>query len=309
MAVIKDYELAIIGGGPAGLTACIYAKRAGINAVLFEEKMAGGQAASTWLIENYPGFEGISGAELTARMKAHASKYAKIIEMAQINGVKAGTDKVEISTDGGDYEVGAVILATGADHKKLGVKGEKEFTGRGVSYCAVCDATFFKGKKVAVVGGGNSAAAEALYLRDVGCDVYMIHRRNQLRAEQALQNALKTKGVNFIFDSVVEEIHGARLVDGITLKHARTNILAKMDVSAVFISVGEEPKNELAKKLGIALDERGYVIVDAHMRTSVKRVYAAGDITGGVRQVITACAKGAIAALSCTEALGKQYPF
>lgn len=306
---IKNYELAIIGGGPAGLTAGIYAKRAGINAVIFEEKMAGGQALNTTTIENYPGFESISGTELMKRMNDQARKYAVIKETERVENIKVNQNNVLLTTAEGNYEVGAVILATGMEHKKLGVKGEAELMGRGVSYCAVCDGSFFKGKKVAVIGGGNTAAMEAVYLRDIGCDVYLVHRRDTIRADQHMQEKMKKARINVILDSAVEEIYGDKSVKGVAIKNLKTNKTTKLDLSGVFIAIGEIPKNELAKIAGVKLDERGYIITDENMRTNVKRIYAAGDVTGGVRQIVTACAEGAVAALAAAEVLGKQYPF
>jgi thioredoxin reductase (NADPH) len=309
MDMIKDYELAIIGGGPAGLTAGIYAKRAGIKTVIFEEKIVGGQALNTTMIENYPGFDGISGADLMKRINDQARRYVDIKETESVENIKVNPKNILLTTTEGNYEVGAVILATGMEHKKVGIKGEVEFTGRGVSYCAVFDGTFFKGKKVAVIGGGNTAATEAVYLRQIGCDVYLVHRRDQLRAYQYMQEKMKSLNVNIILDSVVEEIYGEKSVKGVVIKNLKTNKITKLDASGVFIAIGETPKNELAKLAGVKLDERGYIITDRNMRTDVKRIYAAGDVTGGVRQIVTACAEGAMAALATTEVLGKQYPF
>lgn len=309
METIKDYELAIIGGGPAGLTAGIYAQRAGIKAVIFEEKLVGGQPLNTTMIENYPGFESISGVELMEKMSSQAKKYVTVKEAEGVENIKVNANNVLLTTTNGNYEVGAVILATGMEHKKLDAKGEAEFMGRGVSYCAVCDGTFFKGKKVAVIGGGNTAATEAVYLGGIGCEVYLIHRRNLIRADQYVQEKMRKARINIVLDSAVDEIYGDRSVKGIVIKNLKTNKITKLDASGVFIAIGEVPKNKLAKLAGVKLDDHGYIITDKNMHTNVRRVYAAGDVTGGVRQIITACAEGAIAALATTDVLGKQYPF
>ncbi|HEC94530.1 MAG TPA: thioredoxin-disulfide reductase, partial [Thermoplasmatales archaeon] len=201
-------------------------------------------------------------------------------------------------------------IGTGATYKKLGVEGEKEFAGRGVSYCATCDGFFFKEKRVAVIGGGNTALLDAIYLKQIGCkEVYLIHRRDTLRGEEVLQKEAKEKGIKFILNSVVKSINGGDTVENVTIKNMLTNKEEKVEVEGVFIAVGEEPQNEVAKKLGVKLDDHGYVVTDTWLRTNVKGVYAAGDITGGVRQIVTACAEGAVAALASTEVLGKKYPY
>ena len=192
----------------------------------------------------------------------------------------------------------------------MGVPGEKELSGKGVSYCATCDGFFFKDKNVAVIGGGNTAVVEAVFLKQIGCkNVYLIHRRDQLRAEKAYQDDAIEKGVEILYETHVEKINGSEKVESLELHNVNTDKISKLPMDGVFVSIGEEPQNNIAKKLGCKLDEKGYVIVDKQQRTSVKGVYAAGDITGGLRQVITACAEGAIAALASTEILGKKYPY
>lgn len=304
-----DYEVAIIGAGAAGCAAAIYAGRSGASVAVFDKGMGGGLTLEAPKIENYPGFKSIGGVELAEKMKEHAAEYAEMKYGEEVKELKAGQEGVEVITNKQKYFVGAVILCTGTEHRKLGVKGEKEFAGRGVSYCATCDGFFFKGKKVAVVGGGNSAVIEAIYLKQIGCDVYVIHRRDELRAEKALEEEAKEKGVHFIWNSVVEEIVGKETVEGVKIKNVKTNEEKIIEVSGVFISIGEEPQNQLAKQLGLKLDENGYIIVDDMGRTNMERVFAAGDVTGGVRQIITACAEGAKAALAAMKAIGKRSPY
>ncbi|MCK4347714.1 MAG: thioredoxin-disulfide reductase [Thermoplasmatales archaeon] len=305
-----DYELAIIGAGPAGYSAGIYAARAGIKAVIFDESGGGGLAMLSPNIENYAGFESISGTELMEKMKQHASKYVDIKFYEEVKKIDKLDGKFAIKTSEGEYTVGAIILSTGTEHRKLNAPGEAELQGKGVSYCATCDGFFFKDKKVAVVGGGNSALIDAIYLKQIGCqEVYVIHRRDQLRAEKTYEDEAREKQVQILFNKVVEKINGEQKVDYLDLKDTVNDENTKLEIDGVFISVGEIPQNELAKQLGVKLDNHGYIITDKQQRTNVKGVYAAGDIVGGLCQIITACAEGAIAALSSTEALGKKYPY
>jgi thioredoxin reductase (NADPH) len=305
-----EYELAIIGGSAAGFTAGIYAVRSGIKTVVIEKGIGGGLANVSPKIENFPGFESISGMDLMEKMKKHASKYADIHFNEEVKKIEKSNDIFKISTDKKTYDVKAIILCTGTEYRKLNAPGEKELTGKGVSYCATCDGFFFKDKKVAVIGGGNTALIESIYLKQIGCkEVYVIHRRDRLRAEDAYKNEAVEKGVKIIYNTHVEAIKGNQKVDFLELKNVDSGEKSKLYVDGVFISIGEVPINTFAKELGVKLDERGYVIVDRQQRTNVKGVYAAGDITGGLRQVVTACAEGAIAALSSTEVLGKQYPY
>jgi len=311
MYTINNYEVAIIGAGAAGCAAGIYAGRSGIKAVLFDEGMGGGLAATAPKIENYPGFESISGMELSQKFVEHAKKYVDFRAGEKVVDIKKNGNDFTISTTADKkYSVKAVILCTGATHKKLGVKGEMELSGKGVSYCATCDGFFFKGKKVVVVGGGNTALLDAIYLQQIGCkDVEIIHRRDVLRAEEALQKEAKEKGIVFTLNSVVKSINGKEMVKSITIENLADKREKEIRVDGIFIAVGEVPQNEIAKMLGVELDDQGYVVVDRWQRTNVKGVYAAGDITGGVRQIVTACAEGAIAALTSAEVLGKKYPY
>jgi len=308
--VNMDFEVAIIGAGPAGYSAAIYAVRSGIKTILLEKGFGGGLAALSPNIENYAGFESISGIDLTEKMKAHASKYTDIHFNEEVKKIKKIKDFFTIETIKDTYNTKAIILCLGTDYRKLNAPGEKKLTGKGVSYCATCDGFFFKDKKVAVVGGGNSALIEAIFLKQIGCkEVYLIHRRDQLRAEKSYEDEGIEKGVKIIYNTHVETIYGEQKVDYLQLHDVNTQKKSKLPVDGVFISIGEEPQNSLAKELGVNLDEKGFIIVDRQQKTNIKGVYAAGDITGGLRQVITACAEGAIAALSSTEAVGKKYPY
>ena len=305
-----DYELAVIGAGPAGYSAGIYAGRSGIKTVIFDKSGGGGLAMLSPNIENYAGFESISGTELMEKMKQHASKYADIHFYEEVNKITKSKEILNIETSEGKYAVGAVLFSTGTEHRKLVVPGEVELQGKGVSYCATCDGFFFKGKKVSVIGGGNSALIEAIFLNQIGCkEVYLIHRRDELRAEKAYEDEARGKQVQILFNKIVEKINGEEKVESLDLKDTVNNKKSKLEVDGVFISIGEIPQNELAKKLDVKLDKKGYINTDDQQRTSVKGVYAAGDITGGLCQVITACAEGAIAALASTEMLGKKYPY
>ena len=305
-----DYELAIIGAGPAGFTAAIYAVRAGIKTLVIDKGIGGGLASVSPKIDNYPGFNSISGMDLMEKMKQHASRYTQINFQEEVKKIEKIEDKFQVVTDKKTYNVKAIVLCMGADYRKLNVPGEKELSGKGVSFCATCDGFFFKGKKVAVIGGGNAALIEAIFLKQVGCtEVFLIHRRDQLRAEKIYQDEAIQKDVKIIYNTHVESIYGNQKVEYLQVHDVKTEKKSKIVVDGVFISIGEEPQNKLAKELGCKLDEKCYVIVDKKQRTNIKGVYAAGDVTGGLRQIITACAAGAVAALSSTEVLGKQYPY
>jgi thioredoxin reductase (NADPH) len=305
-----DNELAIIGAGPAGFSAAIYAVRAGIRTIVFDKAFGGGLAAVSPKIENYAGFESISGMDLVEKMKKHASNYTNINFNEEVKKITKKVDHFLIETDKKSYKVKAILLCTGTKYRRLNAPGEEKLSGKGVSYCATCDGFFFKGKVVAVIGGGNSALVEAIFLKQIGCkEVYLIHRRDKLRAEKAYQDDAIKQGVKIIYNTHVESINGKEKVEFIETHDVNTMKKSKLPVDGVFVSIGEEPQNELTKNLGCKLDEKGHVIVDREQRTNIRGVYAAGDITGGLRQVITACAEGAIAALSSTEVLGKKYPY
>jgi thioredoxin reductase (NADPH) len=306
-----DFELAIIGAGPAGFSASIYAVRAGIHTVLFDKSAGGGLAAIAPNIDNYPGFSSITGVDLAEKMKQHAKHYVdfhEYEEITSINKIEKGFDL--ISSEEKTYNVAAIILATGTSHRKLPVDDVEHLEGKGISYCATCDGFFFKDRIVAVIGGGNSALIESMYLKQVGCKkVYLIHRRDQLRAEEAYVKYAKKAGVEFILNTTIKNVIGTQQVESVELQDTKTIKTITLPVDGVFVSIGVMPHNTLAKQLGLDLDGRGYIKVDAQMRTSLPGVYSAGDITGGLRQVITAAGNGAVAALTSMEALGRQYPY
>lgn len=297
------YDLIIIGGGPAGLTASIYAKRFGLNTLLIEKLGTGGQVPLTDLIENFPGFpEGISGIELATKITEQAKRFNTEIINEEVLEVDFGEPK-KVKTSTGIYESKGIIIATGANPKKLNIPGEKEFTGRGVSYCAVCDAYFYKNKDVVVVGGGDSALTEALYLTTFVNKLYLIHRRDKFRAAQYLQDKVfKNSKIEIIFNSELKEIKGEKRVEKVIIYNKEKNKNIELNVNGVFIYVGLNPNSEMFKDK-INLDENGFIITDEDMRTNVKFVYAAGDVRRkSLRQIITACSDGAIAANTfCTD--------
>ncbi len=301
--------LVIIGGGPAGLAAGIYAARADLDTVLLERGVPGGLVINTELIENYPGFkDGIGGYELMSQMKDQARKFGLDIYSANVNFCMPKDDeRFIIKTDSGDFEAGAVIVATGANPQKLGVRGENEYIGRGVSYCATCDGAFFRGQRVAVVGGGDAAVEEAVFLTRFAERVFIIHRRGELRATKVVQKkALENKKIEFIWHSVVEEIYGDDTVKGVVIKDVRNNEKSNLDVSGIFIYIGYKPNSSPVKDL-VNLDENGYIITDENMLTSRKGIFAAGDVRKKLlRQIVTAVADGAIAAVSAEKYLTKS---
>lgn len=297
------YDLIIIGGGPAGLTASIYAKRFGLNTLLIEKLGTGGQVPLTDLVENFPGFpEGISGIELATKITEQAKRFNTEIINEEVLEVDFGEPK-KVKTSTGIYESKGIIIATGANPKKLNIPGEKEFTGRGVSYCAVCDAYFYKNKDVVVVGGGDSALTEALYLTTFVNKLYLVHRRDKFRAAQYLQDKVfKNNKIEIIFNSELKEIKGEKRVEKVIVLNKEKNENIELNVNGVFIYVGLNPNSEMFKDK-INLDENGFIITDEDMRTNIKFVYAAGDVRRkSLRQIITACSDGAIAANTfCTD--------
>jgi thioredoxin reductase (NADPH) len=305
---IKEIDLLIIGAGPAGLTAAIYAERSGLKSVVAEKANIGGQVAITPVVENYPGFTKIGGKTLMDMMAQQAIQYADIHEGEEVMEIQRADDIFEIKTNRAQYTAKAVLLTTGAESKKLGIPGEKEFQGRGVSYCAACDGYFFKdGKKIILVGGGNTAATEALYLKNIGVDVTLVHRRDALRAEMFLQQNLANNNIPILWNTEVKEILGDKLVTGVLLENTHDKSRKTMELDGVFIAIGYTPNNTLAKSLGVETDEEGYIKVGEGQRTTVKNIYAAGDITGGIKQIVTAVSQGAVAATAIFEDISNPY--
>lgn len=304
----KEIDLLIIGAGPSGLTAAIYAERSGLESVVAEKSNIGGQVAITPIVENYPGFTKIGGKTLMDMMAQQAVQYADIHEGEEVLEILKTEDVFEINTSRRKYAAKAVLLTTGAESKKLGIPGEKEFQGRGISYCAACDGYFFKdGKKVIVAGGGNTAAAEALYLKNIGVDVTIVHRKDALRSEMFLQQGLKNNNIPILWNSEVKEILGDKFVTGVVLENTIDKSQKTIQVDGVFIAIGYTPNNELAKNLGIETDVEGYIKVDPAQRTNIKGIYAAGDITGGIKQIVTAVSQGAVAAMTIFEDISNPY--
>ena len=302
---MENFDIIIIGAGPAGLTAGLYAGRQNSKALVIDKGLAGGLGSEVPMMENYPGFDLISGMDLISKMKPQCEKFSEIRENQIIEDIEKRDDGIYIKTkspigdDFNEYLTKSVILATGASHKHLNVPGENEFLGRGVAYCATCDGMFFVNRNVLMVGGGNSAAQEALYLKNIGCNVKIVHRRDSLRCEHRLEELLQEKGVEILWNSAIKEIKGDMAVDSVTL--VRDGVEEEYETDAVFVAIGDEPSNGLAKKLGVELDENGYIITDKSQATNVSGVYAAGDITGGVKQWIVACGEGAVAAISAYQ--------
>ncbi len=292
------YDVIILGAGPAGLTAGIYAARGGLKTVIVESKAVGGQAALTAEIENYPGFKNISGFELTSLMQSQCENLGVEFVYDIPSELDLQSDVKTVKTAySGTLEGKTVIIATGALPRTLGVERESAFIGGGVSYCATCDGAFFKGKPVAVVGGGNTAVEDALYLKNFASEVFLIHRRDALRASAVLSDKIKSSGVKILWDSVVTELVGDNKLQAVLVKNVKTGETERVDCNGLFVAVGQKPASEgLA---GVELDPNGYVITDDAMRTNLQGVFAAGDIRKKtLRQVVTATADGAIAAES-----------
>jgi len=304
------YDVAIIGGGPAGLTAGIYSARALLKTVVFEKLGCGGQLAITDRIENYPGFpEGINGFELSNKMKEQAENFKVKFEFLEVESLikDENSNCFLIKSGNKEFKAKAVIFATGTTPKRLNIPGENEFWGRGISSCATCDGALFKDKVVAVVGGGDSALDEGLFLTKFAKKVYIIHRRNELRAAKILQlRAMNNPKIEFIFDTVVEEVIGENRLKQLKLKNLKTGDISYLEVDGMFIYIGLLPNTELLKVFSGVLDENGFVITNEKMETNVSGLFAAGDCRNKIlRQVATAVADGAIAAYSAEKYLEK----
>ncbi|MBI5167056.1 MAG: thioredoxin-disulfide reductase [candidate division NC10 bacterium] len=292
------YDLIIIGGGPAGLTAGIYSARSRLNTLLIERMALGGQVITTELVENYPGFpEGIGGYELGERMAKQAERFGLKTAYAEVTGLSVKDRIKEVRTPEGLYQARAVIIATGADPATLGVPGEERLRGRGVSYCATCDGAFFTDLPIAVVGGGDTAVEEGVYLTRYASSVTIIHRRAELRATKVIQErAFANPKVHFIWDTVVTEILGDNQVEGLGLKNVKTAEASELKVAGVFIFTGMKPNTAFLKGT-LELDERGFIVTDENLMTSIPGVFAAGDVRKtNLRQVAVSVGEGALAA-------------
>ena len=302
-----DYDLVIVGGGPAGICAGIYAIRRGVKTLIIEKGLVGGQIILAPEIGNYPGFENISGSELAARMEAHARESGVDFISSEVLRIEVSGDVKKVSTSDNVYDAKAVIIASGAVHRHLDVAGEEEFSGKGVSYCATCDGPLFKGKTVAVIGGGNHACEDAGYLADVAEKVYLIHRRDEFRAEECRVDFIGGKGVEFIFDSKVVEFRGDKTLTRVKLENVKTKKVSELPVDGVFVSIGVVPLHALAGEMGVIVDDMGYIQVDERQMTNIEGVFAAGDVTGGIMQISTAVGEGCTASLSAYEYIKRPY--
>jgi len=311
MSEIKDlpenvYDMVIIGGGPAGLTAGLYAARGRVNVLLIESYVVMGQATMTEVIENYPGIEKVTGFDLISGFKKQAENFGLVCRMGTVKGIsrreEGGTPIWQVEDENGTIETLSVIVASGASPQKLGIRGEEEYSSKGVSYCATCDGAFFRDKDIVVVGGGDTAVEEALYLTRFGKKVTLVHRRDRLRAARILQErALASEKMEFVWNSVVEEIAGGDKVEKVMIRNLKTNERSDIPCEGVFVFVGWKPNTNFLKDT-VELDEKGRVVVNGKMNTSQEGIFAGGDCCGKVlHQIITACGDGATAAYSAQQ--------
>jgi thioredoxin reductase (NADPH) len=307
---MENWDVVIIGAGSAGLAAGIYTVRSGLKTLILDEKLAGGNIGDAPKVENYPGFNEITGRELSEKMILHCKNLGAVIhELEPVEALKSEGETKLVVTNNAIYQTKTIIFAAGAYHRLVGVKGEKEFHGRGVSYCGVCDGPFFKGKRVAVIGGGNSACATALYLSGLTSHVTLIHRRDTLRAEHknVLDVTSKTN-VTVLWNTEVEEIKGDRQVRTLAVKNNITGEKSDLNVDAVFVQVGEVPNSAVAKTFGVETDNAGYIKINLRQETNLSGIYAAGDVTTHpVKQVGTAVGQGITAALEAYNYLSQLH--
>jgi len=301
-----ETDVVIVGGGPAGLTAGIYTVRSGLRTAVVERGALGGQVATTPIVENYPGFTRVPGKALVDILVSHALEYVQIFQGEEVIEIHPN-DIIEVITSRRKFLTRAVILATGATYKQLGAPGESRLAGRGVSYCATCDGPLFKGKKVVVVGGGNSAATEALHLYNVGVGVTMIHRRDTFRAQEHLVKSIRDNNIPVLWNTEVQEITGKERVTEVVLQNNKTGQISSLQTGGVFIAIGYTPTVDLAAKLGLELTPEGFIKHDTHHRTNIPGIYSAGDVEGGFKQIVTAMGQGTEAALSVFEDLTHPY--
>ncbi|RBQ22476.1 Dihydrolipoyl dehydrogenase [Candidatus Methanobinarius endosymbioticus] len=302
---MEKYDIIIIGAGPGGLTAGLYAGRQGTKTLLLDKGLTGGAGLTVPSMENYPGYDLIAGMSLIAKMKKQTEKNAIIHEMEGAETIDRVDDGFILKTLKDTYFTKSIILATGATHRELDVPGEDQYKGLGVSYCATCDGLLFKDKDILMIGGGNSALQEAIFLNNVGCNVTVVHRRDEFRGEKYLQNKLKEKEIPVITDSVVEEIKGGQMVESIVLSNVKDGSKQEIKVAGIFIAIGDVPSSDLAKELGVNVNKYNQIITDKTQRTNVNNVYAIGDVTGGVKQWVVACGEGALAATYAYQDLEK----
>ncbi len=303
---MEEYDVAIIGGGPAGLTAAIYSARYGLKTIFFEALNPVSQLSLAAKIENYPGFEG-KGIDLLERIKEQALKAGAEWKIEEITKIIKNDDKFVVKGSN-EYLAKAVIIATGGRHREAGIRGEREFVGRGVSYCATCDGMLYKGKSVIVYGSGREAIEDAIYLSDIGCEVILISFAKVLRVEKALIEELKKRNIKLYLNTVIKEIVGKERVEKVLIHKKDTKEDIEIETNAVFIAIGMKPATEIVAELGVERDSMGYIKVDRYQRTNVEGVFAAGDCCNNpLKQVITACADGAIAATSAYEYIKSKF--
>ena len=303
---MEESDIIIIGAGPAGLTAGIYTGREGLKSIIIEKKLRGGNANMAPVILNYPGYKSIPGMELLKKIAEQAEKYTEIRENEEIKKIERLNGKFRVESSINEYLTKSIIFCSGTTYRKIGVEGEEEYVGRGISYCSICDGMLFKGRNVIVVGGGNSAAEHALHLNDIGVNVKLIHRRDELRAQKYLQDKLKEEEIPILWNTVLKEIKGKMFVEGVVLYNNKTQQEQEMDINGIFIAVGEVPNRQIAKDIGAEIDEMNYIIVDKDQQTNIPGIYAAGDITGGVNQLVVACGEGAVAAVNAYTHIKKE---
>ena len=307
---MDTWDLIIIGAGAAGLSAGIYAARSGLKTLIIDEKISGGTTADAPTVENYPGFAQISGSELAEKMTAQCRKTGVTInEIETVSALDLKAEKKIVKTNHGEHEATALIIATGAHYSEIGVLGEKEFRGRGVSYCGVCDGPLFKGKHVLVVGGGNSAATTTLYLSGIAAKVTVVHRREAFRCEAALVKDIESKpNVQILWNSEIKEIKGEKVVNRVLILDLKTAETKELLVDAVFVQIGEAPNSQLAKDSGVEVDDHGHVKTDINQRTNIIGVFAAGDVTNQpVKQIGTAVGQGITAGLEAYAFVRRPY--
>jgi thioredoxin reductase (NADPH) len=299
-------DLVIVGGGPAGITAGIYGARSGLKTVIIEQNILGGQVANTPIVENYPGINQIGGKALVDLMVTHALEYVKIFPGEEVLEIEKG-ETINVISTRRRFNTKALLFATGAEYKRLNVPGESRLTGHGVSYCSTCDGPLFKGKKVIMAGGGDSAVTEALHLHNLGVDVTIVHRRDKLRAQEHLAGSLLQSGVPVIYSTEINEIRGRDRVEEVDLINKLTGDKSTVTVEGIFIAIGYNPVVDLAKKTGVDITPDGYIKHDEHHRTNIPGIYSAGDVEGGYKQIVTAAGHGSEAALTIFEDLVNPY--
>jgi thioredoxin reductase (NADPH) len=305
-AEVVETDLVIIGGGPAGLTAGIYSVRSGLRTAVVEREALGGQVATTPIVENYPGFTSVGGKTLVDIMVSHALQYVQIFQGEAVVDVQIG-NPITVLTTRRKFMTKSVLLSTGATHRHLGIPGETRLAGRGVSYCSTCDGPLFKGRKVVMVGGGNSAVTEALHLFHMGVDVTLIHRRDKLRAQDFLAKQLTANNIPVLWDTEIKEINGEERVEELLIVNKKTGETSKMKTNGVFIAIGYTPAVELADMMGLEINADGYIQHDGKHRTNVPGIYSAGDVEGGYKQIVTASGQGAEAAMTIFEDMINPY--